>query len=60
MVQVGLDENGMKQLDYFETIHPGTADVNDLVQSFDDILSDLREQNEALRMTWLKQQASKL
>jgi hypothetical protein len=59
MVQVGLDENGMKQYDYFETIHPGTADVNDLVQSFDDILGDLREQNEALRMTWLKQQASK-
>ena len=60
MIQVGLDENGMKQEDYFETIHPGTADVNDLVQSFDDILGDLREQNEALRMTWLKQQSSKL
>ena len=58
MIQTGLTPEGLPNWDYFETTHPGVSDVNSLVQSFDQILSDLREQNEALRMTWLKQRAS--
>jgi len=60
-VQAGVDPTtGEKQWEYFQTLHPGDIDINDLTKKINGILSEVRSMNIENANLYLKQQMSKL
>lgn len=60
-VQAGVDPTtGEKQWEYFQTLHPGGKDINDLTKKINGMLSEVRSMNIENANLYLKQQMSKL
>jgi hypothetical protein len=59
-VQVGLDENGTKEWQWYESFHHSQSDVNDMIGQIDNLLIDVKNQNHGIRLNWLKNNMAKI